>query len=399
MRYAEMVFGNVRLPGELPTTVTQTTHGFIVGDAIRHNSTIFLKAQANNAENAQTCGIVTKIIDADIFQYQSEGFFLDAAFAAGKEYFLSPATAGLVMELPVPEVWTVGEVRQSLGWGTPQGLKIEIDVGDEIGEATVTANEVESLTIAGGNLTLTQSAGANVSTPFPYYTKTELNTSGAGGQVHWDNLVGVPYLDNYVSWKVYYNGIYGNIVRSEAYVDFVAGTGLDLVYNYANPNHTITFSLTDSYYTQAQLYTGGSGAFVAWANISGKPFVNTQYSIEGGGNLSTNKILNLIGDVAVPGNLKYYGTNTIGTRGFYDLPSGVTDHGALTGLADNDHPQYAFIHGDYGNYFQVADLRIGSATGWKLVDNGSVLELQYNGVKKFEFKTTGEAYGTDFIAY
>jgi len=83
----------------------------------------------------------------------------------------------------------------------------------------------------------------------------------------------------------------------------------------------------------------------------------------------------------------------------YTGGNGVTDHGALSGLLDYDHPQYAKLHGEYSEYFQVADLRIGAATGWKLIDNGTVLELQYNRVKKFEFKTNGEAFGTDFIAY
>jgi len=49
----------------------------------------------------------------------------------------------------------------------------------------------------------------------------------------------------------------------------------------------------------------------------------------------------LVGDSAAPGNSKYYGTNGAGAKGYYDLPAaGVTDHGALTGLADDDHTQY-----------------------------------------------------------
>jgi hypothetical protein len=32
-----------------------------------------------------------------------------------------------------PEVWMIGQVRISLGWGTTRGLKVEIDVGDVIG--------------------------------------------------------------------------------------------------------------------------------------------------------------------------------------------------------------------------------------------------------------------------
>jgi hypothetical protein len=51
----------------------------------------------------------------------------------GAEYFLSPTQAGRVIALGDPEVWMIGQVRLSLGWGTTRGLKVEIDVGDVIG--------------------------------------------------------------------------------------------------------------------------------------------------------------------------------------------------------------------------------------------------------------------------
>ncbi len=116
--------------------VNQIAHGFTVGNAIRHNETSFVKAQANNDVNAQTCGIISLVIDADNFEYMAEGF-LPGSWTDGKEYFLSPATAGQLIILPEIEVWNIGQVRQHIGFGTPQGLKIEIDVGDEIGEEVI----------------------------------------------------------------------------------------------------------------------------------------------------------------------------------------------------------------------------------------------------------------------
>lgn len=50
--------------------------------------------------------------------------------------------------------------------------------------------------------------------------------------------------------------------------------------------------------------------------------INTQHSITGGGDLTANRTLSLVGDVAAPGNNKVYGTNASGVRGWYDLPSG-----------------------------------------------------------------------------
>jgi len=111
--------------------VNQVAHGFTVENAIRHNGTSFVKAQADTAVNAQTCGIVSRVIDANNFEYVKDGI-LSGSWTPGGEYFLSPDTAGLVTALPDPEVWEFGQVRQSLGWATPSGLNVEIDVGDEI---------------------------------------------------------------------------------------------------------------------------------------------------------------------------------------------------------------------------------------------------------------------------
>lgn len=113
--------------------VNQPSHGLTPGKAIRHNGTIYVFAQADNDVNAQVCGIVYEIIDVDNFTFMSDGF-MPGSWTLGAEYFLSPITAGLLITLPDPEVWEVGQVRISLGWGTTEGLKVEIDVGDVITE-------------------------------------------------------------------------------------------------------------------------------------------------------------------------------------------------------------------------------------------------------------------------
>ena len=416
MRQVNALWGNVKYSGgESAATITQAAHGLTVGCAIRHNETIFVKAQADSSENAQTCGIVTKVVDVDTFQYQSEGFLIDAAFEAGKEYFLSPVTAGLVMELPTPEVWTVGQVRQSLGFGTPQGLKIEIDVGDEIGEAAMTSNVVTSLVIAGGNLTLIQSEGDDVFVPFPYYTKTELNTSGAGGAVHWNNVTNKPTYDNYNQWRVTsYSNAYNNFsfsMKSDYVLNFSETDAIDVyltgfsagfikIYhkdtsdqaNSVNTGTTVIQSVElDDYGHVTALATKTIDEYQGWNLALNDTIFNSVVS---------GRTVNFIEgtDISIGmelGSPDFQKNITISYTG----GNGVTDHGALSGLLDYDHPQYAKLHGEYSEYFQVADLRIGAATGWKLIDNGTVLELQYNGVKKFEFKTNGEAFGTDFIAY
>jgi hypothetical protein len=47
-----------------------------------------------------------------------------------------------------------------------------------------------------------------------------------------------------------------------------------------------------------------------------------------------------------------------------DGTSGVTDHGLLTGLEDDDHPQYAFTDGTRGNFAATAHGHVG--TYWNL---------------------------------
>lgn len=138
-------------PGKL---VKQNAHGFTPGDAIRVSDAFYVKAQGNTAANAQTAGIVTRVIDSEQFYFQSDGFLIDEQFIAGEEYFLSPTIAGLITAIPDNREWSVGEVRQSLGWGTPQGFKIEIDVGDEIGQE-VLDNSVQSEKSVAGNGTAT----------------------------------------------------------------------------------------------------------------------------------------------------------------------------------------------------------------------------------------------------
>ncbi len=116
--------------------ITQTDHGFVVGQAIRHDGSAYLLAQADSVINAAVVGIVSNVIDENTFEISVDGFIPNFG-AAGEEYFLSPDTAGERITLSDPEVWNVGEVRLSLGWGTNKGWKVEIAVGEVITELPV----------------------------------------------------------------------------------------------------------------------------------------------------------------------------------------------------------------------------------------------------------------------
>jgi len=108
------------------------------------------------------------------------------------------------------------------------------------------------------DITGLQSALDNRPTWGDVYTRTQLNTSGAGGVVHWNNLTGVPSL----SYAGHTHGI-GDISGLQSALDNKSNNG---------HNHD------DRYYTQGQLNTSGAGGSVHWNNISNKPSLLTSES-------------------------------------------------------------------------------------------------------------------------
>lgn len=120
--------------GDFTVTVNQPLHGLALYDAIRYDATLskFVKAQADNDINSQVCGIVVEVLDTNFFSYAYDGMISGGSWLAGSEYFLSPDVPGALITISDPEIWDIGEVRLSLGWATPDGFKIEIDVGDVI---------------------------------------------------------------------------------------------------------------------------------------------------------------------------------------------------------------------------------------------------------------------------
>ena len=80
------------------TTVTQTAHGFTVGNILRvSGASTFAKAQADTAVNAEVVGIVIQVIDANTFLMVTNGACTGlSGLIAGTVYFLSDTAAGLL---------------------------------------------------------------------------------------------------------------------------------------------------------------------------------------------------------------------------------------------------------------------------------------------------------------
>ena len=124
---------------------------------------------------------------------------------------------------------------------------------------------------------------------------------------------------------------------------YSAGSGLSLAGN--------TFSLD---LANSNTWTVGQ-TFDASASFPGSGIWNNSGNV-GIGTMSPSAPLHVAGTVQMSGfklttnpNSSYVLTsNADGVGTWQAAPSGVTDHGALTGLADDDHTQYSFLSGRSG---------------------------------------------------
>lgn len=121
-------------------TITQTSHGLAVDDWVRNTSGTFQKAQANSAINADVIGVVNEVIDANTFVYQFGGIYEGGSYTDGTNYYLSTDVAGDAATQS--QTYDHGEVRTFLGTGVPNGLLLEIDLGELIDTTALTSENV-----------------------------------------------------------------------------------------------------------------------------------------------------------------------------------------------------------------------------------------------------------------
>lgn len=76
--------------------INQSSHGLSAGDVVRYNGTVYTKAQADSADNAEAVGIVESVTDTNNFVLVEEGFVTISgmSWTAGASYRLSAVTAG-----------------------------------------------------------------------------------------------------------------------------------------------------------------------------------------------------------------------------------------------------------------------------------------------------------------
>lgn len=141
---------------------TQTSHGFAVGDVIRHNGTDFVKAQANSVANAEAIGIVDTVTDANTFTFTIAGYISGlSGLTAGEVYFLSASTAGA---LTATAPTTDGQVVKPMLIATSTSVGYVFNMrGEELDTAT-TGGGGGSNSICDGRLTLSTGVPVMTST-------------------------------------------------------------------------------------------------------------------------------------------------------------------------------------------------------------------------------------------
>lgn len=93
-------------------SITQTAHGFSVGDILYLVSTTYAKATADTAAHSEAVGIVASVTSANVFVMITNGYVNGlSGLTAGAVYFLSPTTAGL---LTATEPSTSGQISKPL---------------------------------------------------------------------------------------------------------------------------------------------------------------------------------------------------------------------------------------------------------------------------------------------
>ncbi len=76
-------------------SITQSSHGFSVGNVLKKTGASYALAQANSAANAEVVGIVSVVTDANTFTLLTGGYIDTlSGLTANETYFLSPSSAG-----------------------------------------------------------------------------------------------------------------------------------------------------------------------------------------------------------------------------------------------------------------------------------------------------------------
>jgi hypothetical protein len=172
-----------------------------------------------------------------------------------------------------------------------------------------------------------------------YYTKTQLNTSGAGGQVHWNNLTSVPSLDNYVSWDVS-DGTSSNPVASSDALTFL-GAGASSV-SLTGPRE-LTISSTDTTYLAGDgLSLSGNSFLISLGTDPGLDLVSGKLV-----NSDKGSSQNIFKAVSVGGSTLNASSNSdsLTISGVNNISTSLSGNTVSIDHLDSDHTSFPILSG------------------------------------------------------
>ena len=142
----------------LTKDITQTSHGFSVGNVLKFDGSNYAKAKADSDSNAEVVGIVSKVTDSDNFTLLLSGYISGlSSLTAGTVYFLSDSIAG---DLTATETTTEGSISKPLlvAISTTEGYFINYR-GVEITDSSSFYGSFTNSDLSSGILTVTHNLG------------------------------------------------------------------------------------------------------------------------------------------------------------------------------------------------------------------------------------------------
>ena len=143
--------------GGSTSDITQSSHGFAVKDAIRHNGSAWVKAQAN-AASTLALGVVTAVADSNNFTIAQSGRFelSSHGLTVGQWYYLSSAAAGGLVttepDISQPIVYVESASFIYVYQYRPTNLLVNGTAAIVPGDNTVTSAKIVNGTIVAADL-------------------------------------------------------------------------------------------------------------------------------------------------------------------------------------------------------------------------------------------------------
>lgn len=167
--------------------ITQASHGFVIGDVLYLNGSVYTKAIATAANTAEVVGMVSRVISATQFELTLSGEVSGlTGLTAGEVYFLSAATAGA---LTVTEPTVVGQVSIPVGVASSTTTMY---VAPKRGSVVGSSNARTQIPLANNTTNTVQSVSAydageltgwvsiTATTPLRFYVSVKFSKNGAG---------------------------------------------------------------------------------------------------------------------------------------------------------------------------------------------------------------------------